>query len=159
MSNLSKTAVSKLQAIKEANELRNAKNRAASRKSRAKTAAKNAGVSYADYVKSTYGVTIAVYESLEYKSSTRGANGSVPTKGTDAWHEYNRIATRRSKMRKVLEVVEIIDPANSSLDMFVSQYTNASTADEFLSDKYAGDNPKCYTIAHYKSIADALANA
>tara|TARA_R100000353_G_C6495366_1_gene192779 strand:- start:736 stop:1218 length:483 start_codon:yes stop_codon:yes gene_type:complete len=160
MSNLSKAAASKLQAIKEAAELRNAKNRAASRKSRYKTAAKLAGTPYADYVNQHFGVTIAVFESTDYElPNTRKASGSVPAKGTPEWNEYNRIATRKSKMKKVLEFVEILFPEHCTLDAFVKEFTDADDVDQFLSDDYAATHKHCYVVAGHPRVMDAINEA
>jgi len=141
-----------------------AKNIAASRKSRARKLFKddNGVVNIKDYtahIAENYGVTIKVFESIEFNNNNSNQRNATPTKGSNEWHEYNRRATRRSKMKKLLAIVEIIDVSVTTLDQFVIKYTECTDTDQFLSDAYNHSTPGCYTLAKYPKLVTLVNNA
>ena len=162
MSNLKSADLRKLEALEASDNRSKAKNIAASRKSRARKLFKNEdGVvdekQYASHIKREFGVSVKVFESIEYNDTVKKKTNTMPTKGSPEWDAYQRRATRISKMNKVLPYVAIFFPMHATLDAFVVEFTECANTEEFLSDAYNHANPGCYKKEYYTRIVEAIA--
>jgi len=169
MANLNAAAL-RMEAIKEKLTLKKLANSLASRRTNyKKNGCKHYGIdlqtatdtairkAYKDYVQLICGIDLKTFEDVNWNLPKKQSHGGVTVKkGTPEYDEYNRRASRKSKMRIVLEITECINPECKTLEQFVEHYTDADTADTFLSDAYNAEHKGCYSTNAYQHIKDVM---
>ena len=157
MSKVKNTPVSKMEAFRIELQLGKLKNSLASRKTNYRKNAKKHGVSYEDYVMSKCGVSLELFETVEYSLPKRAASGNMPQPGTPEFAEYKRRASRKTYTKQLMEYVTACDESCTTVEQFVTKHTDASSVEDFYSDEYNHNNKGCYKPLNYKFIADQLA--
>ena len=149
------TKLSKSDIIAQA-KLKRANNSLASRKTNYKKNAIKAGITYEAYVHDKLGITLEVFESVEYSLPGRAKSGTAPTKGTPEWALYKRIASRKTYTRQLIQLSCIVDETCDTFETFVDKYTDAKSVDEFFSDAYNAEHKGCYNYGAYKHLDGIL---